>query len=100
MIDLKGARSDADRYRTALARRGYAEELDSLLAADERRRALLPRIEELRAKRNIKGKPTPEQLEELARVKEELQELEPELDTANTDMERLLAVIPNLPDPE
>jgi seryl-tRNA synthetase len=100
MIDLKAARSDADRYRTALARRGYAEELDSLLAADERRRALLPRIEELRAGRKLKGKPTPEQLEELARVKEELQGLETELVTAETDMERLLAVIPNLPDPE
>jgi seryl-tRNA synthetase len=100
MIDLKAARSDADRYRTALARRGYAEELDSLLAADERRRALLPRIEQLRAGRKLKGKPTPEQLEELARVKEELQGLEVELVTAETDMERLLAVIPNLPDPE
>jgi len=100
MIDLKAARSDPDGYRSALARRGYADELDALLAADERRRALLPQIEELRAGRKLKGKPTPEQLEELARVKAVLQELEPELATAETDVERLLAVIPNLPDPE
>src|SRR5919108_41632 len=35
MIDLKAARADPDRYRTALARRRYAEELDALLGADE-----------------------------------------------------------------
>ena len=99
MIDLKAARADPDGYRTALARRGYAEELDALLAADERRRSLLPRIEGLRAARKLKGKPTPEQLEELARVKEELSRLEAELAEAETDLERLLAVIPNLPDP-
>jgi seryl-tRNA synthetase len=100
MIDLKAARTDPDGYRTALARRGYAEELDALLAADERRRLLLPRIEELRARRKLKGKPTPEQLEQLASVKEELTQLEAELADAETDLERLLAVIPNLPDPD
>jgi seryl-tRNA synthetase len=100
MIDLKAARTDPDGYRTALARRGYADELDALLAADERRRSLLPRIEELRARRKVKGKPTPEQLDELARVKEELSQLEAELAEAETDLERLLAVIPNLPDPD
>jgi seryl-tRNA synthetase len=100
MIDVRAARADPDAYRAALARRGYAEELDALLAADERRRALLPRIEELRAARKIKGKPTPEQLDELAGVKDELQRLEGELVTAETDLERLLAVIPNLPDPD
>jgi seryl-tRNA synthetase len=100
MIDLKAARTDPDGYRTALARRGYAEELDALLAADERRRTLLPRIEELRARRKLKGKPTSEQLEELASVKEELTQLDGELAEAETDMERLLAVIPNLPDPD
>jgi seryl-tRNA synthetase len=100
MIDVRAARADPDAYRAALARRGYAEELDALLAADERRRSLLPRIEELRARRKLKGKPTPEQLEELARVKEELSQRETELAEAETDLQRLLAVIPNLPDPE
>src|SRR6187397_2830865 len=85
MIDLKAARADPDGYRAALARRGFADVLGALLAADERRRSLLPRIEELRARRKLKGKPSPEQLAELARVKEELS---------------LLAVIPNLPDPD
>src|SRR5829696_2408415 len=100
MIELKAARADPEGYRAALARRGYAEELDALLSADERRRSLLPRIEELRARRKLKGKPSPEQLDELARVKQELSQLEAELAEAETDLERLLAVIPNLPDPD
>src|SRR5215216_1976791 len=100
MIDLKAARPDPEGYRAALARRGYAEELDALLSADERRRSLLPRIEELRARRKLKGKPSPEQLDELARVKQELSQLEAELAEAETDLERLLAIIPNLPDPD
>ncbi|MEX2645973.1 MAG: serine--tRNA ligase [Gaiellaceae bacterium] len=100
MIDVKAARADRDAYRAALARRGYADELDALLAADERRRGLLPQIEELRARRKVKGKPTPEQLEELERVKSELQGLEAELTEVEAEAQRLLDVIPNLPDPE
>jgi seryl-tRNA synthetase len=100
MIDVKAARADPDGYRAALARRGYAEELDALLAADERRRGLLPRIEELRARRKVKGKPTPQELEELERVKAELQGLEAELGGVEEEAQRLLDVIPNLPDPE
>jgi len=100
MIDVRAARSDPEAYRAALARRGYAEELDLLLAADERRRGLLPQIEELRARRKVKGKPTPEQLAELEHVKAELQGLESELTGVEEEAQRLLDVIPNLPDPE
>jgi seryl-tRNA synthetase len=99
MIDVRAARNDPETYRTALARRGAAEDFDALLAADTRRRALLPRIEELRAGRKLKGKPAPEQLEELERVKGELQGLESQLAEAEAELKRLLDVIPNVPDP-
>ena len=36
MIDLKAARSEPERVRAALARKGAAEAFDRLLAADER----------------------------------------------------------------
>ena len=100
MIDVRAARNDPETYRAGLARRGSAAEFDALLAADARRRELLPRIEELRAGRKLKGKPTVEQLEELERVKAELQGLESELSAAEAELQRLLDVIPNLPDPE
>ncbi len=99
MIDLRAARSDPDAFRTALARKGGADAFDSLLAADERWRALLPKVDELRGRQKLKGKPTPEQLEELTRVKEELRVAEEDLGAAEAERDALLAVVPNPPDP-
>ena len=79
MIDLRAARADPDGFRAALARKGAAERFDALLAADERWRALVPKVDELRSRLKLKGKPTPEQLEELNRVKEELRAAEEQL---------------------
>ena len=98
MIDLRAARNDPERFRTALARKGAAGRFDALLAADERWRSLLPRVEELRTKQKLKGKPTPEQLEELGRIKEELRVLEAELAAAEAERDELLTQVPNPPD--
>ena len=98
MIDLKAARADPERYRAALARKGAADELDALLAADERWRALVPRVDELRGRTKLKGKPTPEQLEELQRVKDELRAAEEELAAAEAERDALLIQVPNPPD--
>jgi seryl-tRNA synthetase len=97
VIDLKAARSDADRWRTALARKGAAEAFDALLAADERWRELVPKVDELRGRTKLKGKPTPEQLEELQRVKVELKAAEEELAIAENEREAALAAVPNPP---
>ena len=78
MIDLKAARNDPDAWRAALARKGAAGNFDALLAADERWRALVPEIDELRGRTKLKGKPSPEQLAELQGVKEELKAAEEE----------------------
>ena len=91
--------ADPDRFRTALARKGSVDAFEKMLAADERWRALVPRVDELRAKQRVKGKPTPEQLEELGRVKEQLRALEEELATAETERDASLAQVPNPPDP-
>jgi seryl-tRNA synthetase len=99
MIDLKAARNDPDGYRAALARKGGAQRFDELLEADERWRALVPRVDELRGKRKLDGKPTPEQLEELNRVKDELKQAEDELAAAEAERDRLLEGVPNPPDP-
>jgi seryl-tRNA synthetase len=98
MIDIRAARADPDTWRVALARKGAAELFDELLDADRARRGLLPRIEELRGQQKLKGKPTPEQLEELKRVKAELQELESDLERVEARFQDLLAVVPNPPD--
>src|SRR5213083_286989 len=83
MIDLREARERPDELRAALARKGAAEVFD-----------------ELRAARKLKGKPTPEQLVELERVKEELQSLEAQLSAAEARRKELLDRVPNPPDEE
>ncbi len=58
----------------------------------------MPRIDELRSQtKQFKGKPTPEQLEEIQRIKEELQAAEEELAAAEAARDALLADVPNPP---
>jgi seryl-tRNA synthetase len=97
MIDLRAARAEPDRVRAALARRGAGEAFDALLVADERWRALVPKVDELRAQQKLDGKPTPEQLERLRGLKEELKELEGELAKAEAARDAALSRVPNLP---
>jgi len=98
VIDARAARNDPDAFRRRLARKGAAEQFDAWLAADEAWRALVPRVDELRAQTKLKGKPTPQQLEELRGVKEQLQRAEEELAAAETAREAALAQLPNPPD--
>ena len=98
MIDARAARNDPDGFRRRLARKGAAEQFDAWLAADERWRALVPHVDELRGKTKLKGKPSPEQLEEMRTVKEELQRAEQELAAAEAERDAVLAQIPNPPD--
>ena len=97
MIDARAARHDPDSYRARLARKGAAEAFDAWLAADERWRGLVPRADELRSRTKVKGKPTPEQLEELRGVKDELQQVEQELAAAEAERDELGLRVPNPP---
>jgi seryl-tRNA synthetase len=97
VIDARAARAKPDEFRTRLARKGAAETFDAWLAADEKWRSLVPAVDDLRAQTKLKGKPTPEQLEELKTVKERLQGAEQELAGAEAEREALLTQIPNPP---
>jgi seryl-tRNA synthetase len=98
VIDQRAARNDPDAFRRKLARKGAAEQFDAWLAADEQWRAVVPRVDELRGKTKLKGKPTPEQLEELRGVKEELQQAEQQLAETEAAKDALLQTLPNPPD--
>jgi seryl-tRNA synthetase len=98
VIDLRAARDAPDEMRAALARKGAGELFDELLAADRVVLSVQPQVEELRARRKLKGKPTPEQLAELELVKAELQRLEAELAEAEGRRRELLDRVPNPPD--
>jgi seryl-tRNA synthetase len=98
VIDLRAARAAPEEMRAALARKGAGELLDELLAADRAVLEVQPRVEELRAARKVKGKPTPEQLAGLERLKGELQGLEEQLSEAEARRQEILDRVPNPPD--
>lgn len=97
MIDLRAARANPEPVRAALARKGAGDAFDRLLEADERWRALVPHVDELRAKTKLKGKPTPEQLGQLQAVKAALKGAEDELAAAEAERDALALRVPNPP---
>ena len=100
MIDLRAARSEPERFREALARKGAAEAFDELLVADRSWLELVPKVDELRGRTKLKGRPTEEQLEELRRIKDELKAAEEALAEAEAKRDELLARVPNPPHPD
>jgi seryl-tRNA synthetase len=110
MLDLKLIRSDPERVKQALARRGAAERVDELLALDARRRELLPRIEGARAERKTlskqigeakqRGEEAAEAMRAVAELKQTIESGTAELETVEAELERVAAALPNLPDPE
>ena len=99
MIDIRAARSDPETWRGALERKGAGDAFDELMAADRAWLELVPQVDELRGRTKLKGKPTPEQIEELKSVKAELGRLEQQLADAAARRDELLVLVPNPPDP-
>jgi len=109
MVDLKALREDLDAARAALARRGEdaVEALDLALGLDERRRALLPELEQLRAGKNSASKVIgllqregADASEAIAAVKAAAARqtaLEAESREVEEQLESALAGLPNLP---
>jgi seryl-tRNA synthetase len=108
LLDLRAVREDPARFRAALERRGAAAALDEALELDERRRALLPELEQIRADRNQASK----RIGELKRSGEDATDamaavkstgdrqsaLEAELADVEERRNRALATLPNPPD--
>jgi seryl-tRNA synthetase len=101
VIDLKTARQEPERYRTALARRGAAEDFDALLEADSRWRTLTEQADDLRARQRkaSKAPPKSDEIEGLKQLKADLARAEEELAAAAQQRQGLLDRIPNLPGP-
>ena len=105
MLDIKAIRDDPEPFRAGLARRNLGDAVDQLLAADERRRGLTTRADELRAAQNkaskaigqASGDEKQSLIEEVAKVSAELKELEPQLAEAEEALAALLAATPNIP---
>ncbi len=109
MLDLKFIRENADRVRSGAAAKGITVDLDALLAADDRRRALIQEGEVLKAKRNQvsgqvgkvkkEGGDASGLIAEMESVKERIQTIDAELRVVETALNDLLLTVPNIPHP-
>jgi seryl-tRNA synthetase len=110
VLDLRQIREDPEPARAALARRGAdPATLDEALELDDRRRALLPELEERRrlkneASRRIgelqrSGEDASQAIAEVKGASAREKELEEELRAVEERRGAALAALPNLPDP-
>jgi seryl-tRNA synthetase len=110
MLDLKQIRSDPERVKAALARRGAAEAVDELLALDARRRELLPEIEGAQAERKTlskqigeakqRGEDAEGPMAAVGELKRRIEAGRAELEKVEAELETVAAALPNLPDPD
>ena len=110
MLDLKLIRSDPERVKAALARRGAAERVDELLALDARRRQLLPEVESAQAERKTlskrigeakqAGDDAGELMASVQGLKETIEAGKEELERVEAELGRIVVSLPNLPDPD
>ena len=109
MHDIKWIRENPEAFDTGLKRRGLAPLAPSLLAIDEKRRAAILASEQALARRNAASKEIGEAkkakdegraaalMEEVAKLKTSLPELESAAKLADEELREALAAIPNLP---
>jgi seryl-tRNA synthetase len=97
MIDVRELRAEPEAFLARLARKGADGVGRELLEVDAAWRAATATAESLRAGQKLRGKPTPEQLEELKARKERLQAAEAELTELERRRRELLDRVPNPP---
>jgi seryl-tRNA synthetase len=109
MHDLKSIRENPESFDAALARRGASPVAAQIVALDERRRAVLTKVQDGLARRNEASKAigaamgkgdtaTADTLKsEVATLKDSLPAIEDEERTLGAELDGLLAAIPNLP---
>lgn len=103
MLDIRFIRENAELVEKKAEQKGYKVNIKHFLELDEKRRQLLSKTEELRAKRNElahqlkSGNPTKDQLLLGQSLRDQLHELEIMLDPLELEYVNLLKTIPNMP---
>ncbi|HSX48254.1 MAG TPA: serine--tRNA ligase [Candidatus Nanoarchaeia archaeon] len=96
MIDIRDLREHPEVYKDSARKRGITVDIDEVLKLDTKRVKLLGEVESLRAKLNVKGKPTGSELKQLQQAKDGLGKLESELTELDSKLQDGLFNIPNL----
>lgn len=109
MLDLRLLRTDADRLRSGIAKRGETIDIDRLVALDAEHRRALSEVEKLKAERNARSKEIGRLLaageqddaeslkSNMRQVSEHIKELDERSETLKGNLDGWWLEIPNLP---
>ncbi len=108
MLDIKFIRDNVEAVKEAAKNKRFDVDIDGLMDLDVRRRDLLKRTEERRARRNEVASAIPKAsadekkalIEEGKQVKEELVDLESALTETQAAFDKLLLMVPSIPLPQ
>ncbi len=94
MLDIKYIREHPEEVKEGCKKKGFDCDVGQILKLDEKKRGLLLKIETLRADQGKLGK---EDIAGAKKIKEEVKELEPQLEEIDKNLHSLLILLPNLP---
>lgn len=99
MLDIKFIRQNPELVKQAVQNKKASADVDKVLSLDERWRHVLAEMEGKKAEQNqqSKDRPSPEKIESLRKLKEEIKILEEELRRVEAELQTELYNIPNLP---
>jgi seryl-tRNA synthetase len=109
MLDLKFIRENTDVVMRAVRDKKFDADIDGILRADDERKSIIQRVEEMKARRNKatdeiarlkKNKENADaQIAEMKTLGDEIKTLDDRLKTVEDDLRRLLLTVPNVPHP-
>ena len=107
MLDIKFVRSNPDAVVAGMKKRGMDLDLAPFLALDEKRRALLTEVEQLKNTRNTvskeigkmkkAGENADELVAQMSKVGEDIKALDQQVADVDAKMEEIILSIPNIP---
>lgn len=103
MLDIQYIRDNPELVAKKSAHKGYDVDVRQLIELDTERRTRLTQLDELRARRNTNaasmkgGKPSDEQIAAGKQLKEEIAQIEADLQAIDAKYDPLLRSVPNMP---
>lgn len=109
MLDLKFIRANPEKVKEGLSKRRENIDVDGLLGLDEKRRALLSEVEQLKNRQNSVSKEIPSLkkqgkdiapiLEEMKRLSKDIKRMDSTIQKVGEQIQEIMYSIPNIPHP-
>ena len=102
MLDMQYIRENIDTVKQNIQNRRMNVDIDKLIQLDEKRRDQQTKLDNLRAEKNkwSKGKPTPEQIEQMKTLGETIKAHEEEYNKIQDEFHKLHSQVPNVAHPD